>query len=104
MGDDIRLEAALDEKPEATVRRLLGAMSFAHRLERSPYADLLSPAQWSAGAKHFEHECLGMLGMPRGGAVVRTSSVRPIVRACVYSCNRCGAAVRVASAPVGATL
>lgn len=60
-----RMGGGVDADPEVAVRRLLGSLGFANRLERSPYArELLSPALWSAGAKHFEHECLGMLGMP----------------------------------------
>ena len=47
------------------VRRLLGCLGFASRLESSPYADLLSPEQWGRAATAFEAESLALLGQPR---------------------------------------
>ena len=57
--------AGPNESPEVAVRRLLGTLTFASRLETSPYANLLSPALWRDAAKRFEHDCLGLLGLPR---------------------------------------
>ena len=54
---------SVDADPEVTVRRLL-RLGFANRLERSPYARELLACAVVGRAKHFEHECLGMLGMP----------------------------------------
>ena len=47
------------------VRRLLGCLGFASRLESSPYADLLSEEQWEGAARALEAESLALLGQPR---------------------------------------
>ena len=46
------------------VRRLLGSLGFATRLESSPYADLLRPELWSGAARLLEREALALLGLP----------------------------------------
>ena len=47
------------------VRRLLGCLGFASRLESSPYADLLAEEQWEGAARALEAESLALLGQPR---------------------------------------
>ena len=47
------------------VRRLLGCLGFASRLESSPYADLLAEEQWECAARALEAESLALLGQPR---------------------------------------
>ena len=44
------------------LRRLLGCLGFASRLDTSPYADLLSEELWGRAAKSFETESLALLG------------------------------------------
>lgn len=59
--------SGLPGAPLPEVQRLAGALAFAGRLERSPYADLAAPAQWAAIARDFCKQSCALVGQVRGG-------------------------------------
>jgi len=45
------------------IQRLMAGLLFANGLERSPYADLLDPTQWSVVQFAFTRDCCALLGL-----------------------------------------
>jgi E3 ubiquitin-protein transferase RMND5 len=65
-----------DPAKMAEIRRLMGSLLYAGRLEASPYTDLLAPEQWANVQKDFVRVCCAALGQAQDSPLAVAVKVR----------------------------